>query len=285
MSEFIAIPALDESKVVDGNLTSFDGVEGQTPFGYRGYKIRKTVYKKRGQIAAVEQAGFFKHDDSAMGWHLVQDNATPTPNTGAATSVPVTGAQTTTYAINTDQANASYDTQVSTGQNALKGGDRILASILTVSDDRAADDRTGMLSGTVLGGSSAQCSTTSAFGISLEVVTSRMHSLRQTEMITRPCASVERLSVVQYSGKNNLPTFNDLPSGVTGHSEGLKAYGPVSVVSAKGLGANTTNIEFQLTIYSLSAIRPEDGAGSPNIERFDLDELLAIKPGFSVYSR
>lgn len=167
----------------------------------------------------------------------------------------------------------------------MKDGDRILASILTVSDDRAADDRTGMLSATVLGGSSFQCSGTAAFGISLDVVTSRMHSLRQTEMITRPCASVERISVVQYSGKHNIPSFNTLPSATTGHSEGLKAYGPVSVVAAKGLGANTQNIEFQLTIYSLSAIRPEDGAGSPNIERFDLDELLATKPSSSVFSR
>jgi hypothetical protein len=296
MSEFIPISSIDESKIVDGVLTNFDSVEGQTPCGYRGFKIRKTVYKRTIEQAAVDQAGFFKMDGGATGWLIHETSvsgsgtlsgATPdvSTKTGTQISYPASAAANSAHAINTDQANTTATHEVTVGQNRLGTGDLVLASILTVSDERAADDKTGMLGAAVVSSSSLALAHGSAFGISMQNARSALHSFRQSDYVSRPCSNVGRVSVVQIAGKHNLHRFSNLASTVTGQADNLDIFGPVSVVTATGLGTDTDNIQFMLTIYSLSAIRTEDGAGSPNRESFDLDELLKMSTTRATFSR
>uniref|UniRef100_A0A2V0RBZ7 Uncharacterized protein n=1 Tax=viral metagenome TaxID=1070528 RepID=A0A2V0RBZ7_9ZZZZ len=269
----------DTTRVTDGIFPHLEDKIGQTPVGYNGYRVKKTIYSKniqRGNSGAAatdvftKQRGIFtfKMDRCARGFMAIKETKT---TSGGTVSTPA-GFDF----LNEDQQGGDQSTGLSNG-NRLTDGDIVLGAILTVQDNRKEDNKDGVLYGGFVAGKTTVFDATSIYGHTADTFQSDLNTFRIGAKLERACSATTRMSVCQLAQKDALYRFSSVAAD-------QDAGAPFLGVGIDGIVTSSDAIRAELTIYSLAAITVNDApAGSSSKATFNLDDITCMYVTDNVY--
>jgi hypothetical protein len=268
---------VDTSKITDGVFSHLEAKVGQTPYGYNGYRIKKTTYSKQVFRATgistdvfTDQKPVFvyKLDRTSRGYNIITE--VKTPDGGSPTDVAGYDF------INEDQEGGDGTTGLSNG-NRLNDGDILLGAILTVQDNRHADARDGTLYGAMVASSSTTVNGSTIYGHAKSTFQSDLSTYRIGTKMERAAAATSRMSTCVLAQQDALYRFSSVAADED-------AGAPFIAVGMGGIINSTNSIRVELVIYSLAAITVNDApSGASATPTFDLKDLLCYNLNQHVY--